>query len=228
MPLNELSKKIVREKMSTCQVANKTLTNVQSCFRSALNDAVEDEILESNPLSGWAYKNREQLKEEDDVDPFIREEQLAILAAARGDTWPQLRFSFGTGLRPSELIALEWGDIDWIAGEIRIVKAKTRAAKEPESTKTKELTFLAGGRVFLNTITGEPWKHAGYIYRIIWMPAMKKSGVRCQVAATLSESPHLCLHDAISWRKSNVGSQAARPQRLDPDRQGSWSPDALR
>jgi integrase len=55
LPLNELSKKIIREKMSTYQVVNKTLMNVQSCFRSALNDAVEDEILESNPLSGWAY-----------------------------------------------------------------------------------------------------------------------------------------------------------------------------
>ncbi len=198
LPMHELSKKIIREKFSTYQVVNKTLMNVQSCFRSALNDAVEDEILDSNPLSGWTYKNREQLKEEDDVDPFTREEQQAILAAARGDTWPQLQFSFWTGLRPSELIALEWGDIDWIAGEIRIVRAKTRAAKEPESTKTlagrrtvkmlapareallkqKELTFLAGGRVFLNTITGEPWKHAGYIYRVIWVPAMKKSGVR--------------------------------------------------
>jgi integrase len=198
LSLNELSKKIVREKMAGYQVSNKTLTNVQSCFRSALSDAVEDEILESNPLSGWAYKNREQLKEEDDVDPFTREEQVAILAAARGETWPQLQFSFWTGLRPSELIALEWGDIDWIAGEIKIVRAKTRAAKEPESTKTasgrrtvkllaparealikqKELTFLAGGRIFLNPITGEHWKHAGYIYRVIWTPAMKKSGVR--------------------------------------------------
>ena len=118
------------------------------------------------------------------------------MAAARGETWPQLQFSFWTGLRPSELIALEWGDIDWIAGEIRIVRAKTRAAKEPESTKTlagrrtvkllapareallkqKELTFLAGGRV----------------------------------------------------RESNVGRQASRPQRLDHDRQGVWSLDALR
>ncbi|KAA0995504.1 DUF3596 domain-containing protein [Pseudomonas sp. ANT_J12] len=198
LAMAELSKKIIREKLSSHHVANKTLTNVQSCLRSALNDAVEDEILESNPLSGWAYKNREQLKEEDDVDPFTREEQSAILAAARGDTWPQLQFSFWTGLRPSELIALEWGDIDWIAGEVRIVRAKTRAAKEPESTKTlagrrtvkllaparealikqKELTFLAGGRIFLNPITLEPWKHAGYIYRVIWTPAMKKSGVR--------------------------------------------------
>jgi hypothetical protein len=33
--------------------------------RNALKDAVEDEILESNSLSGWAYKNREQFKEED-------------------------------------------------------------------------------------------------------------------------------------------------------------------
>ncbi|MFO3797736.1 MAG: phage integrase SAM-like domain-containing protein, partial [Anaerolineales bacterium] len=106
MTLNDLSKKVIREKMSTYNVSNKTLTNVQSCFRSALNDAVEDEVLESNPLSGWAYKNRELLKEDDDIDPFSREEQLAILAAARPGTWPQLQFSFWTGLRTSELIAL--------------------------------------------------------------------------------------------------------------------------
>ncbi|KAF0255870.1 Arm DNA-binding domain-containing protein [Pseudomonas putida] len=198
LSLGELNKKVIRDQLSDYQVSNSRLTTVQTCFRSALNDAVEDEIIESNPLSGWAYKNREEIKEEDDVDPFTREEQEALLRAARGETWAQLQFAFWTGLRPSELIALEWGDIDWIAGEIRIVRAKTRAAKVPESTKTassrrtvkllgpareallkqKELTFLAGKHVFLNTITGEPWRHAGYIYRVIWVPAMKKAGVR--------------------------------------------------
>lgn len=198
LSLSELNKRVIKEKLASYKVSNARLISVQTCFRSSLNDAVEDEIIEVNPLSGWTYRNREEIKEEDDVDPFTREEQEALLKAARGDTWAQLQFAFWTGLRPSELIALEWGDIDWIAGEIRIVRAKTRAAKAPESTKTassrrtvkllgpakeallkqKELTFLAGKHVFLNPISREPWKHAGYIYGLIWMPAMKKSGVR--------------------------------------------------
>jgi len=65
--LNDLSKKVIREKMSTDNASNKTLTHVQSCFRSALNDAVEGEVLESNPLSGWAYKNSERLKEKESL-----------------------------------------------------------------------------------------------------------------------------------------------------------------
>lgn len=198
LAFSDLSKKVIRDKMSAYPVGNKTLVNVQSCFRSALNDAVEDEIIDTNPLSGWSYRNREKLKEEDDVDPFTAEEQAAILAATHKDCWPQLQFSFWTGLRPSELIALEWGDIDWIEGEIRIVRAKTRAANAPESPKTtsgrrtikllgparealiqqKAATWLAGGRIFVNPVIKKPWEHAGQIYKVVWVPAMKKSGVR--------------------------------------------------
>jgi integrase len=198
LSLNEITVKIVREKLSSYAVGNKTLNNVQSCLRSSLNDAVEDELLEINPLAGWKYRNREELKEEDDVDPFTVEEQAAILAATPKELRPQIQFSFWTGLRPSELVALEWGDIDWIGGEIRIVRAKTRAATEPESPKTisgrrsvkilspareallqqKAATFLAGGRVFMNPNTRSPWEHSGEIRRVLWLTAMKKSGVR--------------------------------------------------
>ncbi|MGF6394231.1 tyrosine-type recombinase/integrase [Pseudomonas plecoglossicida] len=198
LALCDLNKKVLKEKFSEYKASNTRITSVQTCFRSALNDAIEDEIIDSHPLSGWSYRNREEVKEDDDIDPFTREEQQALLKASRGETWAQLQFAFWTGLRPSELIALEWGDIDWIAGEIRVVRAKTRGAIVPESTKTpssrrtikmlgpareallkqKELTFLAGRHIFLDPVTGEPWKHAGYIYKTVWMPAMKKSGVR--------------------------------------------------
>ncbi|TRO20925.1 site-specific integrase [Ectopseudomonas mendocina] len=132
------------------------------------------------------------------VDPFSMAEQAAILAAAPKDRRPQIQFALWTGLRPSELIALEWGDIDWIGNEIRIVRAKTRAASEPESPKTtsgrrsvkllapareallqqKAATFLAGGRIFTNPVSGAPWDHSEQIRKLLWAPVMKKSGVR--------------------------------------------------
>lgn len=196
--LAELSRKHVRDKLSVLAVSNKTLINLQSCLRSALNDAVEDEFLEANPLAGWTYKNKEALKEDDDVDPFTVEEQAAILGAMPKERRAQVQFALWTGLRPSELIALEWGDVDWVAGEIRIVRAKTRAADSPETPKTasgrrsvkmlgpardalleqKARTFLAGGRVFDNPVTGAPWQHSDEIRKILWMPAIRKSGVR--------------------------------------------------
>lgn len=198
LSLGELSRKHVRDRLSQYKVGNKTMTNLQSCLRSSLDDAVEDEILEINPMVGWNYKNREELKEDDDVDPFTVEEQEALLAATPRDQRAQMIFSFWTGLRPSELIALEWGDVDWIGGSVRIVRAKTRAANSPETPKTasgrrtvkllkpaldaltqqKALTFLAGGRIFMNPHSGEPWEESGRIRKLLWLPAMKKSGVR--------------------------------------------------
>lgn len=196
--LSELTRKHVKDSLAGLTVSNKTLINLQSCLRSALNDAVDDEFLEVNPLAGWTYRNKETLKEEDDVDPFTIEEQAAILEAIPAERRAQVQFALWTGMRPSELIALEWGDIDWIAGEVRVVRAKTRAAKEPETPKTtsgrrvikllgparaalveqKARTFLAGGRVFDNPATGRPWEGADEIRKVIWLPAMKKSGVR--------------------------------------------------
>lgn len=198
LSMGEFSRKHVRDRLSQYKAGNKTMTNLQSCLRSALNDAVEDELLEVNPMVGWNYRNREELKEDDDVDPFTIEEQAAILAATPKDRRPQVVFSFWTGIRPSELIALEWGDIDWIGGVVRIVRAKTRAAGSPETPKTasgrrsikllgpardaliqqKALTFLAGGRVFMNPNSGEPWEESGEIRKVIWLPALRKAGVR--------------------------------------------------
>ncbi|MBC2655506.1 site-specific integrase [Pseudomonas sp. MSSRFD41] len=198
LSLGELSRKHVRDRLSQYKAGNKTLTNLQSCLRSALNDAVEDEILDVNPMVGWNYRNREELKEDDDVDPFTAEEQAAILAATPKDRQAQVIFSFWTGIRPSELIALEWGDIDWIGGVVRIVRAKTRAANSPETPKTasgrrsvkllgpardallkqKAQTFLAGGRVFMNPNSAQPWEESGEIRKVIWLPALRKAGVR--------------------------------------------------
>lgn len=196
--LSELSRKHIKDQLSVLTVTNKTLINMQSCLRSALNDAVEDEAITENPLANWTYRNKEALKEEDDVDPFTIEEQAAILEAIPPERRAPVQFALWTGLRPSELIALEWGDVDWLAGEIRIVRAKTRAADTPETPKTasgrrvvkllgparaalleqKARSFMVGARIFLNPATGKPWEGSDEIRKMIWLPAMKKSGVR--------------------------------------------------
>lgn len=195
----ELKRKDVRDWLNTLEVSNKTLSNIQSCLRSALNDATEEELIDLNPLAGWTYARKEAPSREDDVDPFSPEEQQAVIAALSGQARNMMQFALWTGLRTSELVALDWGDIDWLREEVMVSRAMTQAAKgQAEVTKTaagkrsvkllkpamealkaqKAHTFLADAEVFQNPRTLERWAGDGPIRKTMWVPAMKKAGVR--------------------------------------------------
>jgi integrase len=197
--LVDLKRKTVRDWLDTLQVSNKTLSNIQSCLRSALNDAAEEELIDTNPLAGWTYSRKEAPPKEDDVDPFSPEEQQAVLGALSGQARNMMQFALWTGLRTSELVALDWGDIDWLREEVLVTRAMTQAARgKAETTKTtagrrsvkllrpamealraqKTHTFLADAEVFQNPRTLERWAGDGPIRKTMWVPAMKKAGVR--------------------------------------------------
>lgn len=195
----DLKRKIVRDWLDTLDVSNKTLSNIQSCLRSALNDAAEEELIELNPLAGWTYSRKAAPSKEDDVDPFSPEEQQAVLGALSGQARNMMQFALWTGLRTSELVALDWGDIDWLREEVMVSRAITQAGKgKAETTKTaagrrsvkllkpalealtaqKAHTFLADAEVFQNPRTLDRWAGDGPIRKTMWVPAMKKAGVR--------------------------------------------------
>ena len=79
LSLAKVTRKDVKAWLSGLKSSNKNIANLQSVLRVALQDAVTDEILETNPLFGWFYANKDTPKRVDDVDPFNVEEQLAIL-----------------------------------------------------------------------------------------------------------------------------------------------------
>ena len=197
--LVDLKRKTMRDWLNTLQVGNKTLSNIQSCLRSALNDAAEEELIDINPLAGWTYCRKEAPPKEDDVDPFSPEEQQAVLSALSGQARNMMQFALWTGLRISELVALDWGDIDWLREEVMVSRAMTQASNGvAEITKTaagrrnvkllrpamealkaqKVHTFLADAEVFQNPRTLERWAGDGPIRKTMWVPAMKKTGAR--------------------------------------------------
>lgn len=194
----DLKRKAVKDWLDTLKVGNKTLSNIQSCLRSALGDAMEEELIDSNPLAGWTYARKGEVKD-DDVDPFSPEEQQAILAALEGQGRNLVQFALWSGMRTSELVGLEWGDIDWLRGEVHVTRAITQAAKgKAEVTKTtsgrrsikllrpamealnaqKAFTYLANREIFQNPRTGERWAGDGPIRKTLWVYALKKAGVR--------------------------------------------------
>jgi integrase len=161
---------------------------------------MSDDLIESNPLYGWTYKNMEAPDSEDAIDPFTADEQSLILAALKEPQYLNLiEFAFWTGLRTSELVALLWSDIDWVKGTVRVSKAKTQKAKEAEKPKTRRSvrdvkllqpaldalkkqkchSFLIGAPIFLNPLNNnQPWRGDRRIRENVWIPALKRAGVR--------------------------------------------------
>jgi integrase len=198
--LSDLKRKDVKKWCDGKNVSHKTLRNLVSPLRIALDEAVEDELISANPLAGWKIKLRIKDKRptKNTVDPFSKKEQAAILNKLTGQERNLIEFAFLTGLRTSELCALEWNDIDFVQCYAYVTKALTQAADEPETTKTdcgerrvkliplaidvlnrqKEHTFLKCQEVFQNPRLGERWDGDQKIRKNLWIPALKRAGVR--------------------------------------------------
>ncbi|MGZ8256935.1 MAG: tyrosine-type recombinase/integrase [Gallionella sp.] len=163
-------------------------------LRKVMEMAFLDGLIETNPTD--RIKNAKVQKEP--PDPLTYEEVVAILTYMREHN-PQVadtfEFAFFTGMRPSELIALRWVDIDHEQGLARVKRARTFG--EEHETKTfkvrdvemgeravkalqrqKSRTFLKSVYVFENPVTGAPFHSERPLRETYWNPALKALGIR--------------------------------------------------
>ena len=199
VPLADLRRHHVKTMCEGMEVTNKRIANVLSVLRTALDEAVVDELIDSNPIAGWTYARNEAPKEEDDVDPFTADEQARILEQLDGQGRNLLQFAFWTGMRTSELVGLQWADVDLVRGEVRVRRATTQAAKgSAETPKTasgkrtlklltaaraaleaqRSHTQMAGSHVFHDPRTDKPWAGDAPIRKTLWQPALQRAKVR--------------------------------------------------
>ena len=204
--ISSIDRASVRQKLRALAVSNKTLSNIQSVLRSALQDAIDANLISANPLAGWRYSVRTEVKEakasdgidDDAIDPFTKAEQASIANKLPPQGANLIAFAFWTGLRTSELVALNWRDIDLERCQVSISKAKTQAAAKPETPKTKaglrkvkllepavnalraqaQFTRQKGEEVFQNPRTGQRWTGDQAIRKTLWKPALASAGVR--------------------------------------------------
>lgn len=140
--LRDVTPVLVRKWIKTMDCTTKTARNRISLLRSVLDDALEDGLIDENPLTRIALKKAlarsDTTESKFKVDPFDEAEREAILVAA-ASRHPQVKnlfqFAFRTGLRTSELMGLEWGDINWINGTVRVQRVVV-AKKDKAMTKT--------------------------------------------------------------------------------------------
>ena len=106
------------------KLSNNSINATLSRLSQILEQALEYGKIDRNPARG----NRRRLKGEPPARPWIQPEQLlALLEAADRNSRPVYATLAGTGMRPGEVVALNWGDVSLATGTIRIRASKTNA-----------------------------------------------------------------------------------------------------
>lgn len=198
-PLLELTPPLLRAWIGTFTFKAKTMRNMLQPLSNALVQAVNDDLIETNPLARVKLNKimtREQRKSDFVPDPFDMSEISAILANCDGQKRNLFQFSFATGMRPSECMALRWDSVDWLKCKIRMERVKVVGITKDEAKTAaghrdidmrqgaydalkaqQQYTALAGGVIFHDPGTDEPWGTDKAI-RQRWVIVLRNAKVR--------------------------------------------------
>ena len=176
------------------KITTKTINNYLAILRPALQQAVNSELLLKNPLDTLVITGSKSNAKEV-IDPFSNHEIITILNNCDGQLHNIFKFAFWTGLRPSELIELNWTDIR--DDKVFIKRKRTFYSKKAERPKTlasyrsikilpdamvslsdqKQYTYKAHQHIFHNPTTNKAWS-SPKVYREAWIRILSKTDLK--------------------------------------------------
>ncbi len=210
--LSELSRSDVKAWTGASALSRKRLNNILIPLRSMLRVALDDGLIQRNPLVDFEVR-KPRAVQQDQIDPFTHDEILAIAAHCPAEFANMVLFWAWCGPRTGEMIALDWSDVDWRRGTVRISRAvregRTKATKTEAGTRDvkllgpalealqaqKAVTFLAGKQIWIDPRTRDRWAGDGAIRKTAWTYALRKAGVRYRY-------PYQLRHTFASWMLS--------------------------
>jgi integrase len=158
-----------------------TVKKYRSIFYTILNDAVVEGIIDINPFNRVPspvvieeYNEDDDLDEEDKhVDPFTLDELQHILSRVNNYKKNFFGIMAFSGIRPGELVALKWSDIDFESETFKVLRTRVRSEFGPTKTISSKRTVEMIGNVkeyFLSqyNITG------GNIFDMVFLNSSSK------------------------------------------------------
>ncbi len=140
-PVPALTRADCRELMSACRAKGlkpASMRGVNRTLSAVLSQAVEDALLPANP----AFRMGKHLRAGDElppeIQPLTREEAQTVIEKAEAlypEYAPLFLCALRTGMRLGELLALQWGDLDFTDRCIHV--RRNRVAGKLTSTKNK-------------------------------------------------------------------------------------------
>lgn len=188
----------------------KTRNNALIPLRGVYAMALEDEIIQTNPM----VKVPNLKHQTPPPDPYTIKERDVLLADLRKNEhivfWAYFQLAFYAGLRnPSELLGLTWAKVNFVTNSVRVERKLSRG-KFVEVTKNSEVrdvrlcansmaalkavkahSYLQGGQIFCltdgSTAIAEKW------FRHAWDRSHKRTGIRRK---EMRQTRHTC---ASQW-----------------------------
>jgi integrase len=166
-----------------------------------------------SPMVG--IQNAKVVKKE--PDPLSAEERDLILSDMRAHydvrVWAYFAWAFFTGMRPEEIIALRWSDVDFRSGSCRVQRVRTFKGTEREGSKThstrevlltpqamealtamRPYTQMKAGDIFEHPALGAPWHDDRAQRDTFWKPTLARLGIRARRPYT---TRHTCASVAL-------------------------------
>jgi integrase len=113
-------------------------------LRELLNHAVDDGLLDRNPALRLARFSRKAEAQKGRIDALTPTEELRLLETAEQEYprwYPLFLTALRTGMREGDLLALQWGQIDFAGGYIQVDRSLSRGKVVP--TKSGRIRRIA-------------------------------------------------------------------------------------
>jgi integrase len=210
VPITVLSRDDIAEfvqAMEERDLAGKTISNRHGFLSAALNSAVKQELIPSNPAAGTRLPRSEKAEM-----VFLNADEYALLWEGFSKYWrPMLDFMVMSGLRFGELTALKPSDVDLDRNTVHVGRAWKRTYGNPPyelgSTKTRmsnrtinvphhvlEALDYSGEFLFLNTVGKPVW--ASTYRNGVWYPSVNRAK---QLGLKKAPRIHDMRHTCASW-----------------------------
>lgn len=194
--LRDLTRAQLRDWAKEYGASAKRLNNLLAPLRQMYSDELDAGVITVNPIAQFRVKRKRRADVVDPIDPFTPAEVELILGKCSGQVHNLIKFAIWSGMRTSELIALNWREVDLKATKVRVraafVLGARKSPKTAQGNRDVELlrpaadalkaqqafTLLKGGAVFENPATNEPWKTDKQIREWNWRRILKAAEVR--------------------------------------------------
>ncbi len=136
-------------------LSHSTIRNIRITFGKVIGHARFLGLISSNPLRDLADFRRETGKRERRDDDrrtrvFSREETAAILRKASPQVEPIIRLALLTGMRQSEILGLQWRDVNLSENYIDVTVQLSRATRDEPARRVKLKTTNSKRRIGLD------------------------------------------------------------------------------
>jgi len=178
MPIGRITKGMIREyrlaRHEAKTLSEATVNRDIECLRHILYWAVDEGLLAANPLARLRLE-RERRKRR---SVMSMEEELVLLAHAKGHLQKLIVTALHTGMRRGELLAQRWEDIDFPWKLIVVTHSKTPEGECREIPLTKKLSEMFSADKKDEGLIFTYEKQPIHSIKTAWKTAITKSNIR--------------------------------------------------